>query len=263
MNTFYPIKGFEESYAINKLGQILNTKKNKLKTLTFDKKGNIVKVSLSKNGGRKSFAVHTLVFNQFNYDIFEEKRRHFIKHVDGNPINCNLDNLYITYSVREPKPKQEKIKRDKVKKEPKKKELKPKKEEVKIEKIYTKTYCDKGHYTKNNELLYQTILSKGMGKVSKSLQVELYKIAEGVWTKLTKNLYYSEFKFDMLNDAYLQLHRKALKFDELRFENALAYFTEIAKRALAHSYNQNVYKTERYMTMGKNRFISIDKTYNL
>lgn len=263
MNTFYPLKGFEENYSINMLGQIKNIKKNTLLNPCFDKRANITKVSLSANGKTYTFAIHTLVINQFNYDIFEENRRHFIKHVDGDPLNCAFVNLYITYSVKEPKPKQEKIKREKVKKEPKKKELKPKKEEVKIEKIYTKTYCDKGHYTKNNKLLYQTILSKGMGKVSKTLEIELYKIAEGVWTKLTKNLYYSEFKYDMLNDAYLQLHRKALKFDELRFENALAYFTEIAKRALAHSYNQNVYKTERYLTMGRNRFISIDKTYNV
>jgi len=258
MNTFYPLKGFEENYAINKLGQILNTKKNKLKTLTFDKTANIVKVSLSKNGGRKSFAVHTLIFNQF-YQGEIPDRSYYIKHYDNDSKNCCIDNLYLSYSVRL---KKEKVKKEKVKKEKIKKEKVKPDYSLKSKRGFEKQYNKKGHYTTNDELLYNIILSKGMGKRSRKLDEMLYKICEGVWTKLTKNLYV-DFKQDMLNDALIKVYRNALKFDEKKYDNPIAYVTEICKRALALSWNTNYYKTDRYMILGKNKFISMSNIYGL
>lgn len=270
MNTFYPIKGFEENYAVNKLGQIKNIKRNTLINLSPDYRAGVLKVSLSLDGRTHSYNVHSLMFNHFwEGELPIPGRRYFIKHKDGDLQNCAIDNLFFTYKVKEAKPKPEKKKREIVKKINKikvartPKPIKLKKEDnVKAKRGFDKTYCGSGHYTKNDMLIYEVILSKGMGKRSKKLEAELYKITEGVWMKLTKNLYHTDFKYDMLNDALLHVYKKFGKFDEKKYDNAIAFYSEISKRALADSYNKNVFKTERYLLLGRNKFISLDSLYN-
>ena len=200
MEDFVDLKGFEGCYKINKLGELISVKRGNKLNPTFDKRTKTVKASMSVNGKRSLVALHKLVYLTFIGEIpYESGKKYCIKHRDGDPTNCSVQNLYLSDTSIIPgkkTPTQKPVVKP-IKKAPVAKQKPEKKSEVKIQRGFEKVYNQNSHYTTNDELLYNTILSKGMGKVSKSLEIELYKIAEGVWTKLTKNLYYSEFKYDM------------------------------------------------------------------
>ena len=90
-------------------------------------------------------------------------------------------------------------------------------------------------YMKNNQLLYQIILSSGLGYRTKKLDQMLITIASKLVTKFTPPL--SESKGDYIHTAYINMVLGLKSYDKMKNENAFAYMTEICKRAFTKEYN--------------------------
>jgi hypothetical protein len=94
---FYPIKHFEDSYAINCEGKVKNIKTQKI--LKADNNKGYLRVSLSKNNIVKRYLVHRLVAQTFIENKYNKK---YVNHIDGNKINNNVKNLeWVTASENE------------------------------------------------------------------------------------------------------------------------------------------------------------------
>ena len=275
-----PVKGYEKGYLISNYGYVKTIGREyvdkkgrsrkvdeKILKKVFDKTIKVCKVNLvniDNINEKKSFAIHKLVYTHFISEL-NESRKYFIRHIDGDPFNCASDNLVLKNNAFDKKEKEIKIK---VKKE---KIKKPKKEKPKIEKVrskvniieqtFTKKYID-GKYIDNNKLIYEVILSKGMGKRTRKLEEMLYNITHGVFIKFVGK-YPLEYRYDILHDTYLHMLNKYNKFDNKVYDNAIAYYTELVKRGLADAFNKEIYKTKNYTTFGKNKFISMSKLINI
>lgn len=205
---------------------------------------------------RKNFTIHTLVWNYFGDPEIKGK---FVIHKDKDMYNCHINNLKkvnsVAYHKIGIKPKDEKVKKEKIVK------VKVYKEKVKAinRDVFNRKY-NKGHYINNNKLTYEIILSIGLGKPTEKLKMMLYNICFGLHQKLQKD-YTMEYRFDILTESYICVLKKYNKYDYKKYDNAIAYFTEVSKRALAHSFNTERFKTVNYTYFGKNRFISLDKTF--
>lgn len=86
------VPGYEGLYQIsnlgivrNRLGHVISPSKNKCRW-------KYLQVGLCKNGIRKYFRVHRLVWSAFNGSIPDKME---VNHVDQNPENNRLDNLNI------------------------------------------------------------------------------------------------------------------------------------------------------------------------
>ena len=257
-------------YEVSNLGRIKHIPSQRF-IGSYDHKKRLLRVSLVKNKKQYGIALHTLVWEAFG-DTNNIGR--FLIHKDKDPMNCCIDNLEKTDSVASHiigrKPKIVKVKKEKIVKE---KVIKEKviKEKIAKPKVYTESVkainrdvfnrnFNNGHYINNNKLTYEIILSIGLGKPTEKLKIMLYNICFGLHQKLQKD-YPMEYRFDILTDSYIYVLKKYNKYDYKKYDNAIAYFTEVSKRALAHSFNTERFKTNNYQTFGKNRFISIDKTF--
>ena len=88
MNEIYHnINGYQNLYIINREGTIISLKKNKEITHKDDR--GYCKVQLSRDGIKKTFYVHRLVWDTFN-GLNEGMT---INHKDGNRSNNCIDNL--------------------------------------------------------------------------------------------------------------------------------------------------------------------------
>lgn len=276
MEEWKEIKGFDGNYLINKNGDIISKQRivefiNKngiTKTITInekkmkntlDKKTNILRVNLIFNGKAKNHSVHKLVYQTF---ISEIKSKIFIKHKDNNPLNCNVDNLYLTNCVHN---RQQKEKTTKIKKEKtiKKKEVKVYTLSSVVNKQANLQYNNNKHYIDNDLLQREIIICKGQGKISDKMQKYLYKITYGIFIKLNVN-YSDEYKYDLFNDVYLDLLTKYHKFNHIKYENALAYLTEITKRSFAMHYTFEKNKSRKQYNDFNNKIkvINIGYLYN-
>ena len=89
MNNWYPIKGWEGLYEINKNGEVRNAK-NKNTIVGDINNCGYYRVSLYNQGQRKRYFRHRLVAEQF-LDKLEGKD--FVNHIDGDKSNNSLENL--------------------------------------------------------------------------------------------------------------------------------------------------------------------------
>lgn len=254
-------------YEVSNLGRIKHIPSQRF-IGSYDHKKRLLRVSLVKNKKQYGIALHTLVWEAFG-DTNNIGR--FLIHKDKDPMNCCIDNLEKTDSVAYKKigvkPKVKKVKKEKVIKEKiiKEKITKPKvyKESVKAinREVFERKFNQKGHYIDNQKLTYQVILSKGLGKPTEKLKMMLYNICFGLHQKLQKD-YPMEYRYDILTDTYIHLLNKYNRYNEKAYDNCIAYFSELAKRGLAHFFNAERFKTNNYQSFGKNKFISIDKTFS-
>lgn len=217
---------------------------------------------------KKNFTIHTLVWNYFGDPEIKGK---FVIHKDKDMYNCHINNLKkvnsVAYHKIGIKPKDEKVKKEKKIKEKKvikEKIAKPKVYNEKVKainrEVFERNFNNKGHYINNQKLIYQVILSKGLGKPTEELKKMLWSICFGVHLKLQKT-YPMEYRYDILTDTYIHLLTKYNRFNEKAYDNCLAYFSELAKRGLAHFFNAERFKTYNYQSFGRNRFIYINQTF--
>lgn len=90
-------------------------------------------------------------------------------------------------------------------------------------------------YLTNKELYYQVVVSKAQGKRTKELDRMFLILGKNIIKKMSyKSL---EDKEDCLHTGLLDLYMRWYRFDEERFENAFAYYTEIFKRGMAKGFN--------------------------
>ena len=89
MNNWYPIKGWEGLYEINKNGEVRNAK-NKNTIVGDINNCGYYRVSLYNQGQSKKYFRHRLVAEHF-LDKPEEKD--FVNHIDGDKSNNSLENL--------------------------------------------------------------------------------------------------------------------------------------------------------------------------
>lgn len=99
MEIWKDIPGYEKLYQVSNFGRVkslnreVNNRRSKregviLKTRVL--KYGYLSVGLSKNGLRKNYLVHRLVWSAFKGTIPDDME---INHIDQNPQNCHLDNL--------------------------------------------------------------------------------------------------------------------------------------------------------------------------
>ena len=89
LEEFIDIKDYEGLYKINKKGDILIVKSNKIKKAQLDKDG-YYRISLHKNNMYKRFFIHRLIALHF---IPNPENLPLIDHKDRNKTNNNIENL--------------------------------------------------------------------------------------------------------------------------------------------------------------------------
>lgn len=103
---------------------------------------------------------------------------------------------------------------------------------IKIEPIVTSEVIQ---YTTNKNLYYEIVVSKAQGKLTDKAFQMLMKIVNGVG----KKFFYKDFndRFDCEGYAIECVIRNWYNFDEEKYDNPFAYYTEIIKRAYAFQWN--------------------------
>lgn len=91
-------------------------------------------------------------------------------------------------------------------------------------------------YIDDTTFLYEIIISKGKGKLTKTAEQYIMFIPP----EMTKKLNYKdpEDRKDCINYAILLMLTKWKKFDETKYNSPFIYFSELCKRALAWQFNQ-------------------------
>lgn len=85
-----PLKGYEEFYKISDHGDIYSIRINKMVSPALGDKGYYT-VTLNKNGSRRGYLVHRLVFETFKGSLPEKGK--VVDHIDRNKKNNFIDNL--------------------------------------------------------------------------------------------------------------------------------------------------------------------------
>ena len=89
MNNWYPVKGWEGLYEINKNGEVRNAK-NKNTIVGDINNCGYYRVSLYNQGQSKRYFRHRLVAEQF---LDKPEGKDFVNHIDGDKSNNSLENL--------------------------------------------------------------------------------------------------------------------------------------------------------------------------
>jgi predicted DNA-binding helix-hairpin-helix protein len=79
---------FEDIYVVSKQGYVKNIKTGRILKST---KKNHFTVNLRSDGKHKQYCLNRLIYSLFNN--VKLQRNHLVVPKDGNPLNCNLDNL--------------------------------------------------------------------------------------------------------------------------------------------------------------------------
>ncbi len=96
------------------------------------------------------------------------------------------------------------------------------------------------YYLTNKYLLEEIAKSRSQGKATDKLALGLKAIAEKAAQKYTYNFSWKE---DQISEALVRLLEKWHLFDETRYQNAFAYYTQIARM----SYVQTWYQHKNYV----------------
>lgn len=97
-------------------------------------------------------------------------------------------------------------------------------------------------YINDNDLLFQIIISKGKGKLTKRAELLLIRLGDNILPKLVKHLYNDpELCADMRSSGMLKLLQNWSTFNHKKYDKCIPYFTEIFKRATAESFNIIIY----------------------
>jgi len=104
-------------------------------------------------------------------------------------------------------------------------------------------------YINDSELLYEIIISKGKGKLTKRAQFLLIQLGENILPKLVRNLYGNSDNVDLIYDIKMNGITKLLTywktFNHYKYDKCIPYYTEIFKRGAAEGYNIIVFQHYR------------------
>lgn len=114
------------------------------------------------------------------------------------------------------------------------------------------------YYVNDRDLLYEVILSKGKGKLTRKAEKYFILIAERTMIKVNYRYYDDDERFDCFQQGQLRLFENWKNFDELRFDKALPYITELFKRGVMDGYNE--IKNKKYNQKEPIRSISIERS---
>jgi hypothetical protein len=90
-----PVLGFEGVYLVNAMSGLRRVCADGYTKVVRTTVSNGCRVvTLSANGKKKTTMLRRVVYEAFRGEIPEG---HYIDHVDGNPLNCDLENLYVTF----------------------------------------------------------------------------------------------------------------------------------------------------------------------
>lgn len=146
-----------------------------------------------------------------------------IKHIDKDQNNFKFNNLMKV----EPFNRVEYLKINKPKPKPK----------IKAKQIILKPEIKKTKkYIIDDELVYEIIISKGKGKLTKNAEIMLIEICNNIIKKFSyKN---PDDKNDCKQEAICHVFHEWKNFDECKYSSAFPYFSELAKRAITRCFNQ-------------------------
>lgn len=116
---------------------------------------------------------------------------------------------------------------------------------MRIKKVKSKVYLS------NKDLYCEIIYSKAKGRLTTKAAEMLVLLGKKAQTKM----YYrnTDDKYDCLQTAMLSVFQNWASFNEIKGDNAFAYYTEVIKRGLAAGWNK------QYRTKGEQvEFISLD-----
>lgn len=102
---------------------------------------------------------------------------------------------------------------------------------LKINGIKNISRTNESHYVENKEMMKEVIISKAMGIITPRLLQQCMKIVKGVSKKFKYNN--EDDRLDCEAYAYEVIIKNWYHFEEDRYENPFAYYTEIIKRAFA------------------------------
>lgn len=88
METWKPVVGYEGIYEVSNIGNIKNSKTNKI--LKQPKRSGYPSVGMAKNKIAKNHRIHRLVAMAF---IENPENKRCVNHKDGNKLNNNVENL--------------------------------------------------------------------------------------------------------------------------------------------------------------------------
>jgi len=112
-------------------------------------------------------------------------------------------------------------------------------------------------YLDDNRLYYEIVLSKGKGKLTKNAEKMLILIGNNTIRKKEKNYRNDDDRNDCLHQGFLMMFQNWRNFNEKRYKNALPYFTEVFKRAIAGGLKE-IYNIKN----NNNRIITISLDYS-
>lgn len=93
------------------------------------------------------------------------------------------------------------------------------------------------NYLSDRELVYEIIVSKGKGKLTKKAEKMLTLIAYNVIRKKDKSYRSYDDRMDCLQEGLCHLFINWKGFNELKYSAAMPYYVEIFKRGLACGLN--------------------------
>lgn len=88
-------------------------------------------------------------------------------------------------------------------------------------------------YLEDKDLYYEIVLSKGKGQLTKKAEDMLILIGNNMIRRKEKNYKSIDDRNDCLHHGFLMMFQNWQNFNEKRYKNALPYFSEIFKRAMA------------------------------
>ena len=94
------------------------------------------------------------------------------------------------------------------------------------------------NYLEDSDLLYEIILSKGKGYLTRKCQNYFILIAENTIRKKERSYKSEDDKADCLQQGLLHLFSNWNSFNEKKYSFALPYITEIFKRGMADGINE-------------------------
>jgi hypothetical protein len=101
------------------------------------------------------------------------------------------------------------------------------------------------NYLEDTDLLYEIILSKGKGYLTRRCQNYFIIIGENIIRKKERFYKTEDDKFDCLQQGLLHLFSNWQNFNEKKYSSALPYITEIFKRGIADGINE-LYNRKSY-----------------